>query len=158
MIKVCFVCHGNICRSTMAEFVMQDMLQRTTLNNQVTVFSRGCSAEETGCDTHYRTKETLEQYGIPIHPHRAQKISSADYAASTYVIGMDRHNIRDLKRLTHGDPQKKISLLLSYAGEERDIRDPWYTGDFEETYRDVKKGCEALLKKLVARYGLHPKI
>ncbi|BEU87910.1 low molecular weight protein-tyrosine-phosphatase [Selenomonas sp. TAMA-11512] len=147
MYKICFVCHGNICRSTMAEFVMKDLLEKTGLSEEVAVISRGCSAEEVGSDTYPDTKAILRKYNIPFSSRHARKLSADDYAASDLILGMDASNMRLLDRLTEGDPANKNRLFLSLVGEHRDVRDPWYSGNFEETYRDVKKGCEALLEK-----------
>lgn len=147
MYKICFVCHGNICRSTMAEFVMKDLLEKAGLSKDVAVISRGCSAEEKGNDTYPGTKEILRKYHIPFTPRHAKKLSTEDYETSDLLLGMDASNMRLMDRLTGGDPAHKNRLFLSLAGEQRDVRDPWYSGNFEETYRDVKKGCEALLEK-----------
>ena len=147
-IRVLFVCHGNICRSPMAEFVMKDMVRKAGLENEIIVASKACRADEIGSDTYYGTKNKLREEGIPFESRRATQITYADYDTYDYIIGMDGENMRDLQRLTKGDPQRKIYRLLEFAGVSRDVADPWYTDDFDATYRDVTKGCAALLEKL----------
>ena len=148
MKKILFVCHGNICRSPMAEFVMKDMVRKAGLEKEIFVDSKACRRDELGSDTYYGTKDKLREEGIPFQPRQARQITSADYEQYDYIIGMDGENMRDLARLTQGDSQGKTYRLLEFAGESRDVADPWYTDDFDATYRDVTKGCAALLKKL----------
>ena len=148
MKKILFVCHGNICRSPMAEFVMKDMVHRAGLENAITVDSKACRRDELGSDTYYGTKNKLREVGIPFTPRKARQITYADYESYDLIIGMDRENMRDLERLTKGDPHGKVHLLMEIAGENRDVADPWYTDDFDATYRDIEKGCTALLNKL----------
>lgn len=132
----------------MAEFVMKDMVSKSKLENEIFVDSKACRTDEIGSDTYHGTKNKLREEGIPFEPRRATQITLADYDRYDFIIGMDGENIRDLKRLTKGDSQGKIYRLLDFAGENRDVADPWYTDDFDATYRDVTKGCAALLKKL----------
>ncbi len=148
MTKILFVCHGNICRSPMAEFVMKDMVHRAGLENAITVDSKACRRDELGSDTYYGTKNKLREVGIPFTPRKARQITYADYESYDLIIGMDRENMRDLERLTKGDPHGKVHLLMEIAGENREVADPWYTDDFDATYRDIEKGCTALLNKL----------
>lgn len=146
--KLLFVCHGNICRSTMAEFVMKDLVQKAGLADVFTIDSAACRRDEIGSDTHWGTKQKLREMGVPFTPRHARQITSADYAKYDWIIAMDGENMRDLQRLTHGDPAHKTALLLDFAGEHREVADPWYTGNFDATYDDVLKGCQALLSSL----------
>ena len=148
MTRILFVCHGNIRRSPMAEFVMRDMVDIAGLSGKVEVASAATSTEQLGEDIHYGTRGILEKYRIPHTPRSARQITKADYDDFDYIIGMDSYNIANMRRAFGGDPDGKVSTLLSWAGSSRDVDDPWYTGDFESTYRDVLEGCAALLKKL----------
>ena len=148
MKKILFVCHGNICRSPMAEFVMKDMVRKAGLEDEIIVDSMACRRDEIGSDTYYGTKNKLREEGIPFTPRKARQITYADYENYDFIIGMDSENIHDLNRLTKGDPQKKVHFLLEFAGISRDVADPWYTDDFDATYRDVTTGCVALLRFL----------
>ena len=151
MIKILFVCHGNICRSPMAEFVMKDMVRKANLENQFVIESRAARRDELGNDTHYGTKAKLRQMGIPFAKRKATLLNKTDYAAYDYLIAMDEENVRDMLRLFGSDPDRKISMLLDFAGEKREVADPWYTGNFDETYDDVVKGCAGLLRFLQKR-------
>lgn len=148
MIKILFVCHGNICRSPMAEFVMKDMVRKAGLENRFVIESKAARRDELGNDTHYGTKAKLRQMGIPFAKRRATLLSKADYAAYDYLVAMDAENVHDMLRLFGGDPNGKIYKLLRFADEDRDVADPWYTGNFDETYEDVLKGCTALLRMI----------
>ena len=148
MIKILFVCHGNICRSTMAEFVMKELVRQAGRENDIIVASKACRTDELGSDTHPGTKAALTAHGIPFTRRQARQIQRADYEEFDYIIAMDEENMRDLQRLTGGDSRHKCQLLLSFAGENREVADPWYTGNFEVTYQDVMKGCQALLAKI----------
>ena len=147
-IKVLMVCHGNICRSPMAEFVLKDMVRRRGLEAQFYIDSAATSTEEIGNGVHYGTRQKLAQQGIPCEGHRAVQMTRADYDKYDYLIGMDDANVRNMMRIAGGDPQGKISKLLDFAGISRSIADPWYTGNFDETYRDVVAGCKGLLAHL----------
>ena len=149
MKKILFVCHGNICRSPMAEFVMKHLVREAGLADKILVESKALHRDEIGSDTHRGTREVLRAHGIPFEKKRATLMSAADYSAFDHIIGMDTENMNDLDRLTGGDPDRKVRRLLSYSGEERDVADPWYTGNFDVTYRDVDAGCHALLKELI---------
>lgn len=144
-IKILFVCHGNICRSTMAESVMTHLVTKAGLSQEFLIFSAATSREEIGNPPHPGTVERLRQAGILVVPHRAVQMTKADYGNYDYLIGMDGANIRNMLRITGGDPEGKICKLLAFAGKQGDIADPWYTGNFEETYQDVLEGCQALL-------------
>lgn len=156
MIKILFICHGNICRSPMAEFVLKDMVgkQRQSLKNpsalpEFQIASAATSTEEIGNPVHYGTRNILRRYGIDPSGKRARQMTKNDYKEYDYLIGMDQWNIRNMLRITGGDPQKKICRLLDFTDTPADIADPWYSGDFETTYKDVFRGCEALLKKVI---------
>ena len=146
MHKILFICHGNICRSTMAEFVMKEQVRKAGLD--VHVESAALHTDELGNDTYPGTKEVLTKYGIPFTPRRARLATKADYAQFDYIIGMDSYNRRDMMRLFGNDPHEKCSLMLEWAGLPGDVADPWYTGDFETTYADVEAGCIGLLEHL----------
>ena len=154
MIKILFVCHGNICRSPMAEFVMKDMVVRAGLSDQFYIYSAATSTEEIGNGIHRGTLSVLNREGIPCTGHRAVQLTRRDYEEYDYLIGMDDWNIRNMQRITGGDPKGKLYKLLAFADAGRDIADPWYTGNFDETYDDIKEGCEALLNKLREEHGL----
>ena len=149
MIKILFVCHGNICRSPMAEFVMKDMVRKAGLENRFVIDSKAARRDELGNDTHYGTKAKLRQMGIPFAKRRATLLTKEDYAGYDLLIGMDNENMRDMLRLFNGDPDKKLHLLPEFAGERGEVADPWYTGNFDETYDDVRKGCKGLLQLLI---------
>ncbi|MBD5393749.1 MAG: low molecular weight phosphotyrosine protein phosphatase [Lachnospiraceae bacterium] len=148
MIKILFVCHGNICRSTMAESVMTYMVREKGLQDRFHIFSAATSREETGNPPHHGTVNKLRQMGIPLVPHRAVQMTKRDYEEYDYLIGMDEWNIRNMLRIAGKDPEHKIKKLLEFTDSSRDIADPWYTGDFDITFDDIEEGCEALLKYL----------
>ena len=152
MIKILFVCHGNICRSPMAEFVMKDMARKAGLEDKFVIESRAARRDELGNDTHYGTKAKLRQMEIPFAKRKATLLSQTDYAVYDYLIAMDTENVRDMLRLFGGDPGRKIFLLLDFAGETREVADPWYTGNFDETFDDVVKGCTGLLRFLQKKF------
>lgn len=149
MTKVLFVCHGNICRSPMAEFILRDMIAKRRLEGRFLVRSAATSAEEIGNPVHYGTKRLLTEHGIDCSQRRAICLCADDYERYDYIIGMDSQNLRDMMTLFDGDPDGKLHLLLDFTDEPRDVADPWYTGDFETTYDDVSRGCEAFLNKVV---------
>lgn len=149
MIKVLMVCHGNICRSTMAESVFTHMVKKRGLEDCFEIDSAATSREEIGCPPHYGTVNKLRQVGIPVVPHRARQMTKADYEYFDYLIGMDSANIRNMNRIVGSDKDSKIYKLPSFAGKGNDIADPWYTGNFDDTYRDVVVGCEAFLEYLI---------
>lgn len=148
MIKVLFICHGNICRSPMAQFVFQDMVNKRGLAEQFTIDSKATSTEELGNTPHRGTVRKMNEMRIPVIPHRASQITRRDYAGYDYIIGMDTWNIRNMNRIFGGDSERKIYKLLAFGGDGRDIADPWYTGNFDETYEDVCEGCEDFLRYL----------
>lgn len=148
MTHILFVCHGNICRSPMAEFIMKDLIRKAGWEKEITVDSVAATTEEIGNDMYPPAKRMLTKKGIPFTPRRARLITKEDYERSDYIVCMDEENLYDLSRLTRGDPEKKVSLLLSWAGRRGEVADPWYTGDFEETYDDLVEGCRALLETI----------
>lgn len=148
MIRVCFVCHGNICRSTLAESVFTHKVKALGLADRFVIDSFATSREEIGNPPHRGTVNKLREMNIPLVPHRAKQITWKDYEDADYVIGMDQWNIKNLNRMLKGDPDGKVYKLLSFAGSDRDIADPWYTGNFDETYEDVTEGCDAFLEYL----------
>lgn len=147
-VRVLFICHGNICRSTMCESVFTHMVQKNGLTDKFVIDSAATSTEEIGNPPHRGTVNKLKEVGIPLVPHRARQITMADYDEFDYIIGMDTANIRNLNRMLKGDPEGKVYKLLSFAGSGRDIADPWYTGNFDETYSDIMEGCNGFLKYL----------
>lgn len=151
MIKVLFVCHGNICRSPMAQFVLQQMVDTNGLTGRFHIDSAATSTEEIGNGIHHGTMSIFKQYNIPCTGHRARQMTKRDYGLYDYLIGMDDANIRNMVRIAGGDPEGKIHKLLEYAGSSRAIADPWYTGAFDVTYGDVLEGCEALFKYLLSK-------
>ena len=154
MIKVLFVCHGNICRSTMAQSVFAHMVKERGLEELFYIDSAATSREEIGNGPHYGTVNQLRKVNIPVIPHRAVQMTEADYDKYDLLIGMDTANIRNMNRIADGDAEGKIYKLLSFKDYDKtntlaaghDVADPWYTGDFETTYRDVMAGCAGLLE------------
>lgn len=149
MIKVLFVCHGNICRSPMAEYVMKDLVKKSGYEEDFIIQSAATSTEEIGNHIHYGTRTKLREVGIPTDNRVAVQLRRSDYDKFDYIIGMDRWNYKNILRIVGEDTEKKVSLLLEFAGSTRDIADPWYTGNFDQTYEDVREGCEALLHQLI---------
>ena len=146
MIKILFICHGNICRSTMAEYVMKHLVREAGVEGEFYIDSAATSTEEIGNGVHHGTRRKLAQVGIPCGDHRARQVTWRDYEAFDYIIGMDNANIRNLRRMLKNDPEGKISMMLDYTARPGEVADPWYTGDFEATYRDVLEGCQGLLR------------
>ena len=149
MIKILFICHGNICRSTMAESVFTYLAAQRGLLDCFEIDSAATSREEIGNTPHYGTVTKLRQVGIPVVPHRSRQMTVADCEYYDYLIGMDSANIRNINRIAGGNMSDKIYKLPSFAGQSKDIADPWYTGNFDDTYNDVLEGCEAFLDYLV---------
>lgn len=152
-IKILFICHGNICRSTMAQYVMQALVTRRGLSDRFYIDSAATSTEEIGNPVHRGTRAKLKEMGIPCGDHRAVQMRRSDYEKYDYIIGMDGWNRRNMMRILGTDPEGKVSLLLDYTEHPRDIADPWYTGNFDATYEDVKEGCEALLAHILEQEG-----
>lgn len=150
MIKVLFICHGNICRSPMAEFVLKDMVKKRGLDKEFVIASAATSTEEIGNDIHRGTKGKLMAEGIPFTRREARQITKSDYNQYDYILGMDERNIINMMRIFGQDTENKISRLLDFSDRPRDIADPWYTGNFDATYDDVVEGCKALLDTILA--------
>ena len=148
MIKVLFVCLGNICRSPMAEYVFKDMVKKKGLEKQFSIASAATSYEEIGNDMHYGTKDKLEEKRIPYAKHKARRIEKQDYEKYDYIIGMEESNIRNIQRIVGNDKDNKIYKLLDFSKNPRDIVDPWYTGNFTVTYQDIVEGCTGFLEYL----------
>ena len=152
MIKVLFICHGNICRSPMAEFVMKDIVKREGLEDEFYIESRATHTDEiwngVGSEVYPPARQVLGEHGISCKGKRAQLLSKQDYRDYDYLIGMDSENARCMPRMTGGDPDNKMSLLMDYTHRPRSVADPWYTGNFDVTYRDVVEGCNGFLEYL----------
>ena len=149
MIRVLFVCHGNICRSTMAEAVMKDMVGKAGLADRFYIESAATSTEEIGNPIYPPVRQLLTEKGVRYDRHKtARQMTRDDYQRFDYLIGMDEYNRRNMTRICGGDPDGKISLILDWTDHPRDVADPWYTDRFEATWNDVNAGCRALLKKM----------
>lgn len=149
MIKIMFVCLGNICRSPMAEFVFKEFVRRENLEDKFFISSSATSSEEVGNDVHYGTVNKLNSVGIPVEHRRAKKLTKEDYEDYDYIIGMEERNIKNILRIVGEDKEAKVSKLLDFSSNPRDIADPWYTGNFDKTYEDICEGCKALLNKIL---------
>ena len=152
MIKILFVCHGNICRSPMAEFCMKDMVKKAGLSDKFELASAATSTEEIGNPVYPPAKDTLSKHGISCAGKTARQMTKADYEYYDYIIAMDRFNLKNMKRFTGTDERKKVSLMMDYTDRCGDVADPWYTGDFETTWNDICEGCRGLLD-MVYRNG-----
>ncbi|MBQ2811615.1 MAG: low molecular weight phosphotyrosine protein phosphatase [Clostridia bacterium] len=153
MIKVLFVCHGNICRSPMAEFILRDMVKKRGISDRFLIASCATSDEEIfngiGNPVYPPAKKELARHGISCEGKRAVQLTKSDYENYDYLICMDENNYRNMLRMLGGDPEGKISKLMNHTSRPGNVADPWYTGDFETTYTDIVEGCEALLKELI---------
>ena len=148
MIKILFVCHGNICRSPMAEFVMKDLVNKKGMADQFEIASAATSTEEIGNPVYPPAKRKLKEHGISCEGKTARQMTKKDYAYYDYIIAMDRLNLRNMPRFVGNDPDNKVSLLMDFTSQPKDVADPWYTGDFDATLNDVCEGCVGIIKKL----------
>ena len=148
MIKVLFVCHGNICRSPMAEFVMKDMVKKMGIADRFEIASAATSTEEIGNEVYPPAKRKLAEHGISCSGKTARQMTKNDYTYYDFLIAMDRNNLRNMARFTGDDPEGKVSLLLDYTSVSRDVADPWYTGDFDKTWQDVNEGVRGFLDSI----------
>lgn len=148
MKNILFICHGNICRSPMAEYVMKDLVQKAGLEDEFEIASAATSTEEIGNPVYPPARNKLAQHGISCQGHAARQLKRADYGRWDLLIGMDQANLRNMNRICGGDPEGKIHLLMDYTARPGEVADPWYTGDFETTWQDVLLGCSQLLQQL----------
>ncbi len=148
MKRILFVCHGNICRSPMAEFMMKDIVAKRGVEEHYYIESCATSTEELGNDMYYLAKEKLREKGIPFKKRKARRITAEDYTAFDFIIGMDDANLRNIKRVVGDDPLNKVSLLLDYTDYPHSIADPWYNRDFETTYQEIVAGIDGFLNAL----------
>lgn len=148
MTKILFICHGNICRSPMAEFILKDLVEKAGIADQFFIASAATSREEIGNPVHYGTRNKLKHYGITTAGKCAVQMTRKDYEKYDYLIGMEQRNLTNMLRILGDDPEGKVSRLLDFTEYPRDIADPWYTGDFDTTYDDILEGCHGLLKSL----------
>lgn len=155
MIRILFVCLGNICRSPMAEFVMKDLIDKKNLTGKFFISSAATSAEEIGNPVHHGTQNKLRELGISTAGKYAVQLKKKDYCNYDYILGMEQRNVTEIMRIVGGDPKGKVKRLLDYSSSPRDIADPWYTGDFDTTYYDVKEGCETLLDTILKSQGIN---
>ena len=152
MIKILFICHGNICRSPMAEFITKKIVKDLGKENEYEIASAATTEDAIisgiGHDIDVRSQRVMNEHGIPFNHRQARKMVKSDYEKYDYIIGMDEENFFDMNHISAGDPERKEYKLLSFAGSMMDVDDPWYTGDFEAAYQDIYQGCEALIKKI----------
>lgn len=148
MHRILFVCLGNICRSPMAEMILKDMVRQRGLDGEFEIASCATSTEEIGNPVYPPARAELARRGVKCEHRAARQLTKADYEKYDLLIGMDENNIRNMKRMLGGDPQGKIRKMMEFAGSFADVADPWYTGGFDVTYRDIQKACEGLLKEL----------
>lgn len=148
MIRIAFVCHGNICRSPMAEFIMKHLLKKAGKEKLAEISSYAATTDDIGSDMYPPARQILLAKGVPFTKRKAQLFTKDLYKKYDYVIVMDDENKRDLDRISGGDPDRKVSLLLSWEGKKGAVADPYFTGNFQKAYADIYKGCQAILEKL----------
>ena len=149
MIRILFVCHGNICRSPMAEFIMKDLVKKAGAEERFSIASAATSTEEIGNPVYPPARRKLAEHGISCAGKTARQMTAADYEQYDLLIGMDGANLRNMRRICGGDPEGKIRLMMDFTHRPGDVADPWYTGDFETTWRDLSAGCRGLLETLL---------
>ena len=154
MIKVLFVCHGNICRSPMAEFIMKKLVNEVGIADKFDIASAATSSEELGNPVYPPARRKLAEHGIGCDGKTARRITAADYAKYDLLIGMDNANMRNMNRAFGGDSEGKLKMLMDYTSRPGEVSDPWYTGDFERAYRDIDEGCRELLADLRAKFNI----
>ncbi|MBR3565934.1 MAG: low molecular weight phosphotyrosine protein phosphatase [Paludibacteraceae bacterium] len=148
MIRILFVCHGNICRSPMAEFVMKHLVAEQHLDNQFEIASAATSTEEIGNPVYPPARRELNSHGIECNGHHARQMTTDDYDYYNYIIAMDHYNLRNMQRFVGNDSERKVSLLMDWTDNPHDVADPWYTGDFRLTWQDIWQSCNAIFTKL----------
>ena len=151
MTKILFICHGNICRSPMAEFVMKDMVKKARLEQEFQIESAATSTEEIGNPVYPPARRKLAEHGIDCSGKTARQLRNSDYEKYDLLIGMDQANLRNMYRICGGDFAGKMHLLMDFTGHPGEVADPWYTGNFDATWRDVEEGCRGLLQKIVSK-------
>ena len=147
MKKILFVCHGNICRSPMAEFIMKDIVKKAGMDDQFHIESAATSTEEIGNSVYPPARRKLAEHGISCEGKTARQMTSSDYDRFDLLVGMDEWNIRNMKRIAGGDPDRKIFKMLDFTSRHGDVADPWYTGNFDATWRDCLEGCEMIFQQ-----------
>ena len=157
MIKILFICWGNICRSPMAEFIMKDLVEKSGLSSEFEIASAATSTEEIGNGIYPPAKAELARHGIGVPGNelgvslkRARQMTRGDYDKYDYIIGMEKLNLGYMNRILGGDPEGKVHLMMDFTDHPEDIDDPWYTGDFSGVYKQISEGCECLLKKCIS--------
>jgi len=150
MTKILYICHGNICRSPMAEFIMKQLVQQAGRAAEFEIASAAVSTEEIGNDIYPPAKRMLASKGVPFEHRAARKMTLSDYAYYDHIVCMDQSNLRWLRYIIPSDPDNKVSLMMAWAGKTRDVADPWYTGDFTKAYDDILEGCQGMIKELMS--------
>lgn len=151
MHKILFVCHGNICRSPMAEFVMKDIVYQNKLGDKYIIESAAATNDAVGMTMDLRAKRELDKHHVSYTTHIARKMTREDYQSYDYLVCMDEENFLDMNQITGGDPEQKEYKLLAFTGSHKDVDDPWYTGDFDTTYKEIRQGCEALFNQIESK-------
>ncbi|MDD6032343.1 MAG: low molecular weight phosphotyrosine protein phosphatase [Oscillospiraceae bacterium] len=151
MTRILFICHGNICRSPMAEFILKDLVRKAGLEQDFFIESAATSTEEIGNPVYPPARRKLKEHGIDCTGKTARQLTSRDYGRFDLLIGMDKANLRNMQRICGGDPDEKMHLLMDFTSRPGDVADPWYTGDFEQTWLDAEAGCRALLQRLTGK-------